>query len=68
MLRVKPKKTTESAVAVKAGSVQDMDVVDVLETPKLQFYSGRYCQCFFRIAHVCETIWNLESLENHAMF
>lgn len=60
MLTVKQKKMAETAVAVKAGSAQDMDVVDVLGTAKLQFYSGRYCQYFFRIALVCEKIQKLE--------
>ena len=60
----------ESAVAVKAGSAQDMDVVDVLETAKLQFYSGKYCQNFLKIicTSVISKIWVLESLERHAMF
>ena len=51
---MKQKKMAETVVAVKAGNVQDMDVVNVLGTAKLQFCSGtcRYCQYFLRL-HMC---------------
>ena len=32
-----------TAVAVKSGSAEDMDVVNVSEIAKLQLCSGRYC-------------------------
>ena len=59
---MKQKKMAETAVAVKAGNAQDMDVVDVLGTAKLQFCSGtcRYCQYFLRL-RVCVLI--IEDLE-----
>lgn len=49
MLTAKQQKIAETAVALKACSAQDMDVVDVLGKAQLQFCSGR----FLKIAHVC---------------
>lgn len=42
-LMLTKQKMAVTAVAVKSGSAEDMDVVNVLEIAKLQLCSGRYC-------------------------